>query len=765
MTDAANVGDMNGHGTHVASTVAGGQPGMTSYVGVAPGADLIIIKSPLDSVTILDAIQFAIENDADIINMSFSSYLGFLDGTDTEDLAISEAFIEHGVMSTLAAGNLGGRSKHARFAVSSGGTAGATVSVSNPPSYSFLNILWNSADDNEQIFLTAPGSSEPIDLGVFSEIDGSAYALETDTLSVYVFADTSVRGMNRLIIQISEDDHFWDAGIWTISLNNPSGSPVWVDAYAWDNSWSGSSLRFSSMVDSSRTISTPGTADLGITVASYNEVSGDTSASSSQGPRVDGARKPDVIAPGDGINAARNSLTTLWATRSGTSMAAPHVAGVLALIRQASNTDNGWTDLSSLYAGAGKDDAHYSPPSNEWGYGLVDPAWSSQHLLQPELDEIFWNGINALITDPVDASINSSLDITEIKVHQTLETLSIAVRMNGIVDFTGNDVLTAYWDVDSSMATGFQGSDFLLNITNNQATFFEWSGSVFQTSSSSVEWFNESQTIIIRLQRADSDSYGRISVMTSNETTSPVDDTALIQISDQWRPIVNSLSMTADGTNYEIDIEIADNDSPNSDLEIGMSVIDGAQNTLDSEMVTGVNSNLFQINPSDFLTDDILNVVLNISDGVETIYLPFIALTTGLSTNIEFVNATLDQEVIHIGPLLSERITGRIVLSGHLFVSDVRLSFISSIGLKLNLTLNGNEGIYDFDVSPSGFSLGDYDVYAIAFDQSGTPLELHFATLSVVQDYTIIAIIGGIAAMCIIIIVIIRNRSQTLEVV
>ncbi|MHA1576796.1 MAG: S8 family serine peptidase, partial [Candidatus Thorarchaeota archaeon] len=504
--------------------------------------------------------------------------------------------------------------------------------------------------------------------------------------------------------------------------------------------------------------SAPGTADLGITVASYNEVSGRTSGSSSQGPRIDGARKPDVMAPGDAIHAARNSLTTLWTTRSGTSMAAPHVAGVLALIRQASNNDNGWTDLTTLFAGAGKNDDHYSPPTSGRGYGLVDPAWSSQHLLDPELDEIYWAGIDPLIADAVDTTINSSLDITEIKVHQTLGTLSVAVRMNGIVDLTGNNVLTVYWDIDSSMSTGLLGIDLLLNITNEQATLFEWSGSAYQSVSSNVDWLNNSQTVTIKLQRTDSSQYGRISVMTSNETTSPLDETTFTYIPNQWRPFVNSLSIIIDGTNYGIDVEIADVDSPNSFLEIGMIVIDGAQNILDSEIVTGVNSTLFQIETSDFDTDDILNVVLNISDGSETIYLPYIALTTGLNTNIRFINATLDQEIIRIGPLISEQITGRVVLSGHLFVSDVRLSFISSIGLKLNLTLNGVNGIYDFNVSPAGFSVGDYDVYAIAYSQSGIPLELHFATISIEQDYTIVVILGGIAAICLIMIVIIRNR-------
>jgi serine protease AprX len=91
---------------------------------------------------------------------------------------------------------------------------------------------------------------------------------------------------------------------------------------------------------------------------------------SSRGPTADGRVKPDLCAPGERISAARANSRTGYARFSGTRMAAPFVAGVAALIRQA-NPNLTAVEVKTLL----KETAvHFGPAgeNNEFGAGRLD---------------------------------------------------------------------------------------------------------------------------------------------------------------------------------------------------------------------------------------------------------------------------------------------------------------------------------------------------------------------------------------------------------
>ncbi|MFE7394243.1 S8 family serine peptidase [Streptomyces sp. NPDC057582] len=129
-SDDPDAVDHHGHGTHVASTVAGsGAASGGKYKGVAPGADLYIGKVlnkagvGLES-GVIASMEWAVAEGADVVNMSLGSDVPS-DGTDPLSQAVNQLTESSGTLFVIAAGNEGS----AKSTVGSPGAADAALTV------------------------------------------------------------------------------------------------------------------------------------------------------------------------------------------------------------------------------------------------------------------------------------------------------------------------------------------------------------------------------------------------------------------------------------------------------------------------------------------------------------------------------------------------------------------------------------------------------------------------------------------------------------
>ncbi|MEU0184353.1 S8 family serine peptidase [Streptomyces sp. NPDC006207] len=121
------VADGNGHGTHVASTVAGDG---STYRGVAPGAELLVGKVLSDEgygedSWIIAGMEWAKAQGADVVSMSLGSQVPD-DGTSPMAQAVDTLSADGGPLFVIAAGN-----SYGEFTIGAPGSAASALTVAS----------------------------------------------------------------------------------------------------------------------------------------------------------------------------------------------------------------------------------------------------------------------------------------------------------------------------------------------------------------------------------------------------------------------------------------------------------------------------------------------------------------------------------------------------------------------------------------------------------------------------------------------------------
>ena len=442
-SDTSNIYNYSSHGTHVAGIAAGSGAGL-AYRGVAFESKLLFVTFTFNVASVLDAWEWMYQKAlADgkrlVINMSWGIYhFGTLDGTSLLSQAIT-AYTDLGVIFVNSGGNNGNVNFHLKKTFSNdvlkskidfydynanANMWGQSIHSWGEVGNNFSNgiIVTNSAGLVlvESPYYATNNTPSYIDTFIVAGLDTVWYNISAEAVhplnnkpQMRLRVKNTNTSLKILLKSIADTGivHYWNLTELTNGVGN-WGMPF---------STSGSGTSAGNNLNG---ISEPACSDDVITVAAYatqysaangSLVGGGIASFSSIGPRYDGTMKPDISAPGVAImssissftNAAYTSLGSVdfngrtyhFAKFSGTSMSAPMVAGVAALILDANPYLSARQVKEIIMETARQDNITGIIPaegSTRWGAGRVN-AYAAVKLalqtigLEEPANDLMWS--------------------------------------------------------------------------------------------------------------------------------------------------------------------------------------------------------------------------------------------------------------------------------------------------------------------------------------------------------------------------------------
>lgn len=388
-----NQEDINGHGTHVAGTVASSgeayrrSSGTKRYRGAAPKSDLIVVKAgdgPYSFTNVINGIGYCqdVAGEAGkpvVVNMSLGTNFAPHDGSATQSQAVQQLSGDGsrpGTAIVASAGNSGSPFTpiHTQKSLGAGDSVSVGIDVTQytPNNGAFNDLytttLWTYQPGPYEVSVYNPGQQDTLTVAV----DGSQSVRDTSAATPRgsIFLESSTEGNGRYF-QIQSLDLIESQppaeGQWSVQIRHEGqlATPV----HGWflgSNLGDGQGAGTASFVqaDNQFTIGSPATSKGAIAVGNYtlrtrwSNVDGESigtpsdpkgiiTPSSSRGPTVDGRTKPDLSAPGRWIPSALSDDASSSLDPNlgvvgdgehqmlkGTSMAAPLTAGSVALLMQ-----------------------------------------------------------------------------------------------------------------------------------------------------------------------------------------------------------------------------------------------------------------------------------------------------------------------------------------------------------------------------------------------------------------------------------------------
>jgi len=389
------------HGTHVMDIAAGNGNG-SSVPGMAPDADLIFVNvthdrdpdSPEDiirtsfgdSVTLLEALKYIFDMAGArpaVINVSLGTNGGPHDGSTLVDQGIDTLVTAApGRAVVIAASNSFDDGIHSTGVVAAAGAFDLSWDVAQTLLRPIELELWYAGADRFSVELMGPNGST---LTIATPGETKQLVIGTRLVALVTNRLDDPNNHDNMIGVFLMDG--MPGGRYTVRLTGvavPAGGAfhAWIER---DNSFQSS---FPAPNDNTHTIGSISCGRNVIAVGSYdaNSATRQISYFSSAGPTRDNRNKPEITAPGHNVWAANSLSGTGVTSKSGTSMASPGVAGIVALVLEEAAAQGLSLTIDQTRAAIAAS-ARRNPPAgaawhDRYGAGRISAARAIQAVIQ-----------------------------------------------------------------------------------------------------------------------------------------------------------------------------------------------------------------------------------------------------------------------------------------------------------------------------------------------------------------------------------------------
>lgn len=386
--------DPIGHGTAIASILAGSPNEEQSFRGVVPQAEYIIIKlkeakESLKSLLfvpeskvcyqetdILLGIRYAVtvaeqNNKPMVICIAMGTSQGSHSGRGPISDYLDHLTLLPGNGVSVSAGNEGNNQRHYFNATAA------------PPFYNdvelrigekdtmFSQQIWSFSPSRITIDISSPNreSTQPI-FPTLDQCRRFSFIFNQTTIYVNNTIFEGKTGDQMILLRFNNPL----PGIWYLRIQATTNEPFTF--HSWlppGDLLSNETFFLNSNPDT--TITAPANSRHPLTVTAYNQNNSSIIPESGRGYTRTGLIKPDIAAPGFQITCAVPG--NQYGTATGTGAAAAHAAGVIAMVFEWAIVKGNYVrmtgnDANRLMIGGAIRNPAYSYPNNIWGYGQVE---------------------------------------------------------------------------------------------------------------------------------------------------------------------------------------------------------------------------------------------------------------------------------------------------------------------------------------------------------------------------------------------------------